>query len=134
MNVEIKQTNTEERVLESISRTGIADRTFVSSFTASIVRRIGEVDPHVRRWLLVDRWDIAAMRLFDEATAQGLCLGVASATEVVLEDLVRREIPVVVWTVNEPGRLRDLLQAGVAGLISDFPAMAARERRALQER
>jgi glycerophosphoryl diester phosphodiesterase len=134
LNVEIKSGGTEERVIESLSRTAIGDRTFISSFTASIVRRIGEIDPQIRRWLLVDRWDLPAMRLFDEATAQGLCLGVDSATGLVLEDLARREIPVVVWTVNEAARVRELLRAGVAGLISDLPSMAAHERRAVEAR
>lgn len=128
LNVELKAANVEAEVLRLIDHFGIRDRTFVSSFDPALVSAFGRVDDDVRRFFLTERWDAAALSDFERSGASGICLGDDAATAVTLEDLHRRGLPVIVWTVNESARVKELLQAGVVGIISDLPAMAARER------
>jgi glycerophosphoryl diester phosphodiesterase len=42
-------------------------------------------------------------------------------TSDVLQRSRRRNLPIHVWTVNAPERIRDLRAAGVAGIIGDDP-------------
>jgi len=41
---------------------------------------------------------------------------------------VARGLKVYVWTVNDPARMRELIQAGVSGIITDRPDLLLRLR------
>ena len=128
LNVEIKDFDLEAAVMREIEAVGITDRVIVSTFESSILRRVGLVNDSVRRFLLITRWDARAMQVVRETDADGVCLRLDAATGTVLDDLRNRSLPVIVWTVNEVAEIRRLLDAGVAGLISDQPELAARVR------
>ncbi|MEX2571899.1 MAG: glycerophosphodiester phosphodiesterase [Gemmatimonadota bacterium] len=125
LNVELKAGGFEDIVIEALANTGVLGRTIISSFDPYAVRRAGDIDPAVRRFLLARAWDASAERDLEASDAVGVCLGVDAATGPVLEHLSARKLPVIVWTVNDADRLRELLEGGVAGIISDDPAMAA---------
>jgi glycerophosphoryl diester phosphodiesterase len=128
LNIELKSAGVEEAVVKLVGEAGIRDRTIVSSFQAESVRRVGEIDPIITRYFLAERWDQKARRMIDRADARGLCLRVDAATPEVLADLRARGVPVIVWTVNDPVVMTDLLHAGVAALITDDPSVAVRLR------
>ena len=128
LNVELKATDVEDGVLALIDRFGIRERTFISSFDPEIVRAVGLADDRIRRFFLTEQWGDAALEGFERSGASGVCLGNEGATAPILDDLRVRGLPVVIWTVNEPDRVRSLLESGAAGIITDLPAMAIRER------
>lgn len=128
LNIEIKASGLEEAVVREIDAVGIRERVVVSSFDPSIVSRLGEIDRSVRRYLLTKRWDARAIETVRDVGAGGVCLRVDAASYPVLEDLRTRGLPVIVWTVNDATEIRRLLDAGVAGIISDDPGLAARVR------
>src|SRR5690606_13922627 len=119
VNVELKGGGVEKAVSVLVDRFGIADRIVVSSFDADILAEFGRTDPRLTRFFLTEQWDAAALADFDRSGAYGVCLGHAGATAAVLQELHDRDLPVIIWTVNEAARIRELLQAGVAGIISD---------------
>jgi glycerophosphoryl diester phosphodiesterase len=43
------------------------------------------------------------------------------ATPLMLDYLRTRGVSVFVWTLNEPEHLRSAIEAGVTGIISDYP-------------
>ena len=63
------------------------------------------------------------------ARAAGVCLAVDAADALTLEVLHNEDLPVVVWTVNDRARMVELFRAGVAGIITDVPALAVAARR-----
>ena len=128
LNVELKTMGVEAAVLELIHRVGISERVIFSSFEPAIVRRVGELDGSVLRFFLTERWDERARQGFHEGQATGVCLQDDGAEDRALRELREGGVPVIVWTVNRPARVRRLLESGVAGIISDLPGMAARER------
>jgi glycerophosphoryl diester phosphodiesterase len=60
----------------------------------------------------------------------GVCLGSRRATPALLAALAERGLPVIVWTVDRPARIRALLRAGVQGIITNYPARAVALARA----
>lgn len=130
LNVELKDAGVEDEAIRLIAERKLKERVVISSFDAAIVQKVGELDPSVRRFFLTKRWDRPALDALNRAGATGVCLHVDAASAAILEELDTLGLPVIAWTVNRPSRVRQLLRAGVAGIISDDPAMAAAERAA----
>lgn len=131
LNIELKAPGVEGAVLAVVAEMQLRERVVISSFDPEIVRAIGAADSRMRRFLLTERWDDEARHAVDVAGACGVCLQVDAATPAVLDDLRDRTLPVIVWTVNDSARAGELFRAGISGIISDDPEMAARERDAL---
>jgi glycerophosphoryl diester phosphodiesterase len=131
LNVEIKTAGVEQAAVDAILGAGVAERTVFSSFDAASVREVGRLAPDARRYLLTETWSHAVLAGAREVGAGGICLADAAATAPALEALKAEALPVVVWTVDEPERMEQLYRAGVAAVITNRPAVAARVRRAL---
>jgi glycerophosphoryl diester phosphodiesterase len=100
----------------------------VSSFDHRAVKRVGELEPRVRRGVLY------AARPADG----GVSLAHAASAQVVLpqEGYVRTEdvaeahaagLQVVPWTTSDPERVRELIAMGVDGLCTNCPDVLAPE-------
>jgi glycerophosphoryl diester phosphodiesterase len=129
LNVEIKARRVEEATLQVLRAARLTERVFVSSFDPAVVAEFARTAPEMLRFLLVEAWDEAAQEAVAESDAQGVCLHVDAASPLTLEVLHNDALPVVVWTVDAPSRIRDLLDAGVAAIITNRPRVAAQVRR-----
>lgn len=135
INVEIKTgivfyPEIEERVLELTDRLGMKDRVIYSSFNHYTVRKIKELDPEAKTGMLyedgiVDAVDYAADVLHADA------LHPADFNvwyPGFLERCRERKRLLHVWTVNEEKDMRQLCEAGVDALITNYPDVAKRIR------
>ncbi|WP_433249294.1 glycerophosphodiester phosphodiesterase family protein [Streptosporangium sp. CA-135522] len=125
-----------EAVVAELDRHHRLDGAAILSFDWRILEIARSLAPVTRRYALIERATMDAVWLnglrlddFDgdvpaAAVAAG---GTTVSPEHVLVDaeFARRaekvELPVVPWTVNEPGRAAELLDLGVAGLVTDYP-------------
>lgn len=130
LNIELKSPGIESAVLEEVGRTGIGGRTIISSFGAGIVRRVGELDAAMTRFFLTEKWNPGARRGLEGASAHGVCLHVDAATPANLHAIRDLGVPVIVWTVNDPEKMRALFEEGVVGIITDDPAAGAKVKAA----
>lgn len=128
LNVELKTAGTEAAALRAVREAGILPRAVFSSFVPAAVAEVRRIAPEACAFLLTEQWDARARAHFHEAGAGGVCLGNAGATDPVLRELARAAVPVIVWTVDEPARMRHLLHSGVAALITNQPAAAVAAR------
>jgi glycerophosphoryl diester phosphodiesterase len=129
VNVALKEPGLEAAVLDELRRTGLLPRTFLSSFHPAVVAEVGRRAPESLRFLLLEAWDAEAHRMVVECGAAGVCLEAAAADALDLEVLHNEDLPVVVWTVNDRDRIAQLFREGVAGVITDEPALAVAARR-----
>lgn len=123
LNVEIKATGAEAAAVETLRRAGVLDRTILSSFHPEVVESAGRLDREIRRYLLTEPWNTAVVGLVQRTGADGVCIGNEAVTAHVLAGIAAAGLPVVVWTVDEPRRMRELLRAGVAGIITNVPSL-----------
>ena len=110
---------------------GVQDRCLVASFDAELLRRMREVDPEIAISFLFDH-PIALPQpdrptpLFPPADAIG------PARDLVHDALLAAAraagLSVHPWTVDEPGQMRALLDAGVASLTTNVPEVAREVR------
>ncbi len=122
LNVEIKSPGAEAAAIAAVEAAGVLDRTFFSSFLPDVVARVGEIAPHASRFLLAERWDDGARATARRLGVRGVCLHHGAATPAALAELQGTGLDVVAWTVDDPGRLRELLRAGVRAVITNHPA------------
>ncbi|WP_406319392.1 glycerophosphodiester phosphodiesterase family protein [Streptosporangium sp. NBC_01639] len=125
-----------EMVIAELDRHHRLGRAAILSFDWRILDIARSLAPATQRYALIERatmdsaW-LNGMRLEDfdgdipaAAVAAG---GTTLSPEHVLveEQLVRQaekaELPLAVWTVNEPERAAELLDLGVAGVVTDYP-------------
>ena len=96
-------------------------RTVVQSFDPDIVKRVSEVAPEMRRGLLRHGFDEDQVTVAKELGLE-FC---NPALTAVLEDpgtvaeLRDHGVGVMPWTANDPQQWPELVEAGVAGLITD---------------
>lgn len=129
LNVEVKSSGPERACVQAVADGGLLDRTFFSSFRPEVVRTLREAAPEGRVLLLTERWDEQVRSAVRELRVDGVCLHDPIADEAALRWLAAEGLEAVVWTVDAPERLRALLHAGVAAVITNLPELSAQRPR-----
>ncbi|BAL92117.1 putative glycerophosphoryl diester phosphodiesterase [Actinoplanes missouriensis 431] len=123
--VEIKSPATLDEVktvIAELASRDLVERTVVQSFDPDVLRKAREIAPELRRGLLLFRFDA-------ETVSQCRDLGVAlcnpSVVDVlqgapVVAELAAVGVGVMPWTANDRAHWGALVEAGAAGLITDY--------------
>jgi len=136
LNVEIKQGEPaiEGAVLAALDRHGARERTLLAAEHAEIMERIRAAAPDVLTSFSAPEVADLIFRVRDDRLADyrppGIALQVPPAyagTPIVTDGLVAaahaRGLEVHVWTINDEAEMERLLDLGVDGLMTDFPAL-----------
>jgi glycerophosphoryl diester phosphodiesterase len=146
LQVDLKRRGIEAAVVEALRRHGVLDRSWVSGFDASSLRRIAELDPELPRSYTLprDRFGIsrrgplapvvrAALAsigaslprrlpaLLARARASALTLHYSIASAAAIARAHELDAAVYVWTVDDPIRVERLVRAGADGIITNDP-------------
>lgn len=124
VNVEIKSPGAEEAAVAAMRLAGVLERTFFSSFLAPVIEEVGRVEPGLTRFFLTEHWDDGVRATVRELGVQGVCTHHSITTPELLSEAREAGLFVVVWTVDEPGRIRELIRAGVTAIITNRPDVA----------
>jgi len=124
LDLELKEAGYEQRVLDAVDPRPAG--LILTSFLPDVLARLRELDPDITTGLLIGPHD-HGRDLRERATACGaqlLCPHVSQVTDA-LRSTAARSGPLVVWTVNEPRVLADMLRdAAVGRVITDVPSVA----------
>lgn len=110
-----------KRILDMVADRGLLERTVVQSFDPQIVRTVREVAPDVRRGLLRLRFEADTVPLARELDVVCCNPSVADVLgdPATVAELTAAGIEVMPWTANDMAEWPALVDAGVAGLITD---------------
>jgi len=132
LNVELKEPGLEERVLALFRRTPPKKVFILSSFMPDVLAACRRLDPTAPLGLILERKVTEGIRLCISRGWPWIMLHDGLATESALTRCARDGLATMVWTVNDPGRMRDLLSHDkVAGIFTDRPELALALRRDL---
>jgi len=110
-----------KEVLSSLKRRGILDRCLIASFNEKILSSVRGLDSKLRLGLLVSGKPQGAA---ERAVALG-CFSLnpeaAHADRALVEECHAKGLKVFAYTPNEPAEMRELIEAGVDGVYTDFP-------------
>jgi glycerophosphoryl diester phosphodiesterase len=124
LNIELKRPGIERTAIELVDAAGLIERTIFSSFHEQSVAVVRKVAPDATCYLLTDRWGPPVLELARDLGVGGVCLNVRLATPAALSQLRDAGLQAVVWTVDRPARIRELVRAGVQAVITNRPALA----------
>jgi glycerophosphoryl diester phosphodiesterase len=151
VNIEIKERGFEAEVLELLSRRIGTEWLLITSFKAEVISTVKQLDPTLTCGLVVGlagmlgksrRNPRPPLQRAVECGADFIVPHQLLAPPPraprrhhgILEPADQRGMPVVVWTVNGPARMRRYLaDARVAGIITDLPGEAVKIRRRLRD-
>jgi glycerophosphoryl diester phosphodiesterase len=148
VQMDVKQPGVEAGVVEALRRSGLLDRSFVSSSSLRTLRAFAALEPGLSRSLTYpeDRLGLTGSRVLGPAVRSGLAalrvllpsrlprfMRAAGASAVTLNWTVvtpraidvchRAGVAVYVWTVNEPALAKTLVDWGIDGIITDDPRL-----------
>ena len=147
LDVDLKTTGYEAEVVEALERHGLLDRSLVTSTYLSTMRRLGELNPRVRRgWsvprarrdytksvfaplalalVLVGRrvLPLQARRLLRRGRIEALMVHYLLVTPALVRAVHGEGGQLYVWTVDDEARILRLEALGVDGVITNDPRL-----------
>lgn len=129
LNVEIKtnglpKRNFEKRVVEILRSMGVIEKTIISSFNPLVIRRIRKMEDTILTGYLIDKnFNVRRSEIFltKMSGARAVHIDKTLATENLIKKIRDFGFLCVVWTVNDPGLMRQLSRLGVTAIITDRP-------------
>ena len=127
--IEIKADFLAERVLQIVESMEAESHVIIQSFNPETVHRVKLLNSSIPAALVVGKLPttpsrVRARRMVGEVLEAGanvLSIWHAVLTPQFFEEVRRRGISVWTWTVDEQIIMRDLIQMGVQGIITNFP-------------
>lgn len=121
----------EEKLLELVRRHDLLEadsrqpQIFVKSFSQKSLQRLHHMDERLSLIQLFGAYATSsAIRTYLGALPT-YCIGIgpcaASVDQALAAQAARLELAVYPWTVNDPGQMKEMLELGSAGVVSDFP-------------
>ena len=111
----------EHAVIAALRETGEIPRAVVISFEPSLVLNVHKIEPTVMTGLLYDGQLANPVEKAVEIGARQLAVRGDLVTPALLEQARKKDLQVVCWTINQPAHMRLLIEAGVHGIMSDYP-------------
>jgi glycerophosphoryl diester phosphodiesterase len=96
-------------------------RTVVISFDAGVLEGLRKIEPTLMTGLLFDGQIARPLDKAVEVGARQLAVRGDLVTPALLAEARKKDLQVVCWTVNQPAHMRLLIDAGVDGIMSDYP-------------
>jgi glycerophosphoryl diester phosphodiesterase len=111
----------EHALVGALRSSGEIARTIVISFDAGILEALRKIEPTLMTGLLFDGQIELPLQRAVEVGARQLAVRGDLVTPALLVEARKRDLQVVCWTVNQPAHMRLLIEAGVDGIMSDYP-------------
>ena len=122
--LELKPTGSwggEHALISALRQTGEIARTIVISFDAGILEALRRIEPTLMTGLLFEGQFDRPLERAVEIGARQLAVRGDLVTPALLAQAHNKDLQVVCWTVNQPAHMRMLIEAGVDGIMSDYP-------------
>lgn len=122
-----------EEVVSLVENMNMADRVMISSFNHAYLERVARARPGTATGVLVRRPVANPLALLRKLGARTFNARAAFVRRRHVEKLRREGFGVLVWAVNDPKKMRNLIvRRRVAGIFTDFPQELSRVLRELR--
>jgi glycerophosphoryl diester phosphodiesterase len=131
LNIEIKNgpihyPDIEEKTISIVKKYDMVDRVIISSFDHFALRKIKEIEPKVLTAILYHGGLIDEITPAINANADAIHPEYTLVTKETIKAAKDAGLFVNVWTVDDEADMKDMIDIGVNGIITNFPEKAAR--------
>ncbi len=112
-----------EKTVALVDELGMADRVLISSFNHSYIERVKAANPRIATAALVSRADPDPAALLRRLNAGAYNPKVGQIRPADIGPLRDLGLDVYIWTVNDEKTMRELIDARVSGIFTDFPQL-----------
>lgn len=105
----------------ALSGSGNAARSIVISFDPTTLLSLRRLDPSIMLGLLSEDPKADLLKTAVDCGARQVCPRFDLITPQLVADAHRKDLHVVTWTVNDPGKMRAAIDAGADGIMTDVP-------------
>ncbi len=111
----------EHAVIAALREAGEIARAVVISFDPSMVLSLRTIEPTLMTGLLYEgQLENPVERALEIGARQLIARG-DLVTPALLEHARKKDLQIVCWTINQPAHMRMLIEARVAGIMTDYP-------------
>ena len=111
----------EHALIGALRESGETHRTVVISFDPEILAGLRRIEPTMMTGLLYDGQLEKPIEKALEVGARQLAVRGDLVKPMFLKEARKKDLQVICWTVNHPAHIRTLMEAGVDGIMSDYP-------------
>jgi glycerophosphoryl diester phosphodiesterase len=111
----------EHAVVAAVHAASALLSTNVISFDLDVLARVRKIEPVLLLGYLFNKRSPDAVAQAVDAGARTVLPRADRVTPELVEEARRNDIKVVTWTVNDPQRMKALIEMGVDGIMTDFP-------------
>ncbi|MCB2195280.1 MAG: hypothetical protein KQH79_05435 [Bacteroidetes bacterium] len=123
--IEIKTEGIEEDVVKMVNNLNLSEEVIIFSFKDSILTKVRQLNKNIPILYLVHQID--SQTLDNAKRNDAFAIGVGPKTIIKQEDIVffhNNNLEIWKWVVNDINEMRDLIEVGIDGIITDFPDRA----------
>ncbi|MFN1834517.1 glycerophosphodiester phosphodiesterase [Balneola sp. MJW-20] len=114
----------ESKALALVDKFGMREHVIFSSFDYRSASHIGALAPDVAKAILYEKSQSKGKSpadLAEEYSIQAFNCSFRELKSGWMSDMLAKEVPVLIYTVNDKKRMRSLINRGVSGIFSDKP-------------
>src|ERR1700738_4585285 len=111
----------EHALIGALRESGEIPRSVVISFDVEILESLRKIEPTLMTGVLYDGQIERPVERAVQVGARQLAVRGDLVTPALLAEARKKDLQVVCWTVNHPAHMRLLIDAGVDGIMSDYP-------------
>ncbi len=109
------------KVVNLVEELEMLDQVLISSFNHEYLRQVKKLNPFIATGALVNQVVMDPLALMRELDAQAFHPGRRVTYAKQVQSLRAAGYAINVWTVNDEAEMRELIEMGVTGIITDFP-------------
>ncbi|WP_025720160.1 glycerophosphodiester phosphodiesterase [Paenibacillus sp. 1-18] len=126
INIELKNSiyrypGMEEEVIAAVKRFGLEERVILSSFNHESLALCAQLAPETRTGALYVEIMVRPLEYAAQFGVTALHAHKNAVTPEAVSEALAIGVVYHPWTVNEPEEMKRLLEAGVSGIITDYP-------------
>jgi glycerophosphoryl diester phosphodiesterase len=124
LDIEFKTPGFEAEAIELIHKHGNPAKTIITAFDTGTLTKVHDLSPELELGYIYNRTQDEESR--HNAPIDYVIPQFKLASRELISEVHEEELKVLAWTVNEESEMKRLLDLGVDGIITDYPAKLAK--------